>query len=136
MDKRLKKHSTILFYLILANFIAQIPYTIHLYGLPRLVAVTPGWLAMLVVFVLFVGGYVLLMRRNKLGYLLLLIFLLMEFIFYLFNEISGLIHGYGITYHVMHDDLLLKIVFLIGFINLFASGYFLFLLVYKRETFL
>lgn len=73
------------------------------------------------------------MKRKVLGYWLLFAFLLMEFLFYLYNETFGLVHGYGIPYHLLHDDPILKVVFLIGFLNLFASGYFLFLLLHKRE---
>lgn len=135
MSKNIQLQVYFLFTVILANFIAQIPYTIHLYGVQRLVALTPGWFAMLFVFLLFLFGFIFLMRKNILGYWILFSFLLMEFLFYLYNETLGFLHGYGIIYHLTHDDPLLKIVFLIGFLNLFASGYFLFLLLSKRLVF-
>lgn len=136
MSKNLSLQVYIPFSIILANFIVQIPYTVRLYGARHLVTLTPGWFAMVFVLLLFLFGFIFLLKKKVFGYWMLFAFLCMEFLFYFFNEISGLIHGYGITYHVMHDDPLLKIVFLIGFLNLFASGYFLFLLIYKKSAFL
>ncbi|HXS14847.1 MAG TPA: hypothetical protein VN711_01860 [Candidatus Saccharimonadales bacterium] len=107
-----------------------------MYEAQRLVTPAPGWLAMLFVLLLFLIGFIFLMKKKVLGYWILFLFLLMEFLFYAFNEILGLIHGYGIIYHLMHDEPILKIVFLIGFLNLFASGYFLFLLLWKRSIFI
>lgn len=45
-------------------------------------------------------------------------------------------HGYGLFFHLQNPDLLLKIVFAIGYINLFAAGYFIVLLLLKRDDFL
>jgi hypothetical protein len=66
----------------------------------------------------------------------MLIFLATEFLFYLWNTIGAVIHGYGLFFQLHNPDLLLRAVFAIGYINLFASGYFLCLLLFKRADFL
>ena len=45
-------------------------------------------------------------------------------------------HGFGLFFHLQSPDMLLKIVFAIGYINLFAAGYFLGLLLVRRGDFL
>jgi hypothetical protein len=127
----------ILFFLILANFIAQIPYYLHLYYNPNnVLAQAKGGLLLLFVFGVFLLASILLFKRQALGYLLMVIFLAVEFLFYLWNTIGEVIHGYGLFFHLNNPDLLLRAVFAIGYVNLFASGYFLALLLLKRARFL
>jgi hypothetical protein len=127
----------ILFLLILANFIAQIPYYLHLYYNPNnVLAQAKGGLIMLFVFGVFLLASILLFKRQALGYWLMVIFLAVEFLFYLWNTIGEVIHGYGLFFHLNNPDLLLRAVFAIGYVNLFASGYFLALLLLKRARFL
>ncbi len=124
----------ILFLLILLNFIMQIPYFIHLYytplhPLPDLKTSLPlGF-----VLALFLTGYILLTRHKKVGYWLLVVFLCLEFAFYLWNFVGTLIHGYPLFFQLNNPDIILRIVYSIGYINLFASGYFLFLLLNKKN---
>jgi hypothetical protein len=136
-NKSIRVQVIILFSLILANFIAQIPYYLHLYYKPYnfLAQVTAG-LPMIVVFAIFILASILLFKRTALGYWLMLIFLATEFLFYLWNTIGAVIHGYGLFFHLSNPDLLLRMVFAIGYINLFASGYFICLLFFKRSHFL
>ena len=63
----------------------------------------------------------------------MVVFLGVEFLFYLWNTLGEVIHSYGLFFHLANPDLLLKIVFAIGYMNLFASGYFLGLLLVKRN---
>jgi hypothetical protein len=88
------------------------------------------------VFAVFLFASILLFKRIVAGYWLMLIFLAVEFLFYLWNTIGEVVHGYGLFFHLQNPDLLLKTVFAIGYINLFASGYFLCLLLLKRARFL
>jgi len=136
-SKPIRIQVIILFLLILANFIAQIPYYLHLYYRPDnpLAHVTKG-LPLLVVFVVFLLASLLLFKRQALGYWLMVLFLAVEFLFYLWNTIGAVIHGYGLFFQLTNPDLLLRAVFTIGYVNLFASGYFLGLLLLKRESFL
>src|SRR5579884_4097473 len=136
-SKNIRIQVIILFLLILANFIAQIPYYFHLYYNPNnLLAEARGVLLMLFVFGIFLLASVLLFKRRVLGYWLMIVFLAVEFLFYLWNTVGEVIHGYGLFFHLSNPDLLLKVVFAIGYVNLFASGYFLGLLLVKRALFL
>lgn len=109
--------------IVLANYAAQIPYNLHLYGLTfnvrgvGLLAATLAW------FLIGVWGLV---RGSRVGYALLVSFLGAEFLFYFRNEILLISFGYGLPYHLTHGaDPLLWVVFLIGDINFVAAGYFL-----------
>ena len=120
--------------IILANFIAQIPYFFHLYyhkfsDLKRLLNMPMGS-----VFALFIIGYILFVMHKRSGYWLMILFLSMEFSFYLWGAIGSVRHGYGLFFQLHNPDLILRIIFAIGYLNLFASGYFLFLLLYKRNV--
>ena len=136
-SQKIRVQVIILFLLILANFIAQIPYYLHLYYNPNnLLAQAKGGLLMLFVFGVFLLASVLLFKRRVLGYWLMVMFLAVEFLFYLWNTIGEVIHGYGLFFHLNNPDPLLKAVFAIGYVNLFVSGYFLGLLLFKRVHFL
>ena len=136
-SKNIRIQVIVLFLLILANFIAQIPYYFHLYYNPNIMlAQAKGGLPLLFVFVIFLLASILLFKRQALGYWLMVMFLAVEFLFYLWNTLGGVIHGYGLFFHLTNPDLLLRAVFAIGYVNLFASGYFLGLLLLKRDRFL
>ena len=113
-SKNIRIQVIVLFLLILANFIAQIPYYLHLYYNPNnLLAQARGGLVMLFVFGVFLLASIL-----------------------LWNTLGEVIHGYGLFFHLTNPDLLLRVVFAIGYVNLFASGYFLGLLLLKRARFI
>lgn len=93
-SKNINIQIKILFGIILANFIAQIPYFFHLYyhnssDLKRLFNIP-----MVLVFALFIIAYMLFVNRKKTGYYLMILFLSMEFLFYLWNTIGSVIHGF------------------------------------------
>ena len=88
-SKNIRVQVIILFLLILANFIAQIPYYFHLYYNPNnLLAQAKGGLIMLFVFVIFLLASTLLFKRKAPGYWLMVIFLTVEFLFYLWNTLG------------------------------------------------
>ena len=60
----------------------------------------------------------------------------MEFFFYSWNLISQVITGLGLFFHLRELDPVLWLVFVIGYLNLFASGYFLLLLLKNRQAWL
>ncbi len=135
-NKNMKVQVVLLCLLILANFIAQIPYYLHLYYNPgNLLASAKGVLILGFVLAFFLLASFLLFKRTVLGYRLMLVFLSVEFLFYLWNTTVDVIHGYGPFYHLNNPDLLLRGVFAVGYVNLFASGYFLCLLLLKRTYF-
>ena len=135
--KSIRVQIIILFLLILANFLAQIPYYLHLYYNPNnLLAQLRGGYLLLIVFAVFLLASFLLFKRTVIGYWLMVMFLAVEFLFYVWNTLGEVIHGYGLFFHLNNPDLLLRVVFAIGYVNLFASGYFLGLLLLKRARFL
>ncbi len=126
----------ILFWIILANFIAQIPYFFHLYFRTQALSISlRSFLILGAVFAFFLAASILLFRGDKRGYPLMIAFLLVEFLFYLWGVFSSTIHGYGPFFQVYNPDLLLRIIFSIGYLNLFASGYFLLLLLLNKDFF-
>lgn len=136
-SKSIRIQVIVLFLLILANFIAQIPYYFHLYYNPNnLLAQARGVLIMSFVFMIFLLASLLFFKQKILGYELMVTFLAVEFLFYAWNTLSEVLHGFGLFYHLANPDLLLRAIFAIGYVNLFASGYFLCLLLLKRTRFL
>jgi hypothetical protein len=118
---------------VLANYLAQIPYSLHLYGLS---ASGRGALLLGATFVWFAAGTALLLRGRAIGYWLVLSFLVVEFVFYFRNEVLLIPAGYGLPYHLTHArDALLWVVFLIGDVNFLAAGYFVWFLVQRRFPF-
>lgn len=125
------------FGILLANFIAQVFYFYHLYytsqhPLPNL----SSSLLMGFVFAIFLASFSLSMKQHKAGVLALLAYLSVEFLFYLWNIIGAVLHGFGWFFHLREPDPILWLVFAIGYLSFFASGYFLVLLVvhYRRRS--
>ena len=125
-NPRIRIQVIILFLLILVNFIAQIPYYLHFYYNPNnLLPSAKGILLMLLILGIFLFASILLFTRKVLGYWLMVIFLTIEFLFYLSNVLVEVIYGAGLLYYLNNPNLLLRVVFAIGYLNLLASGYFL-----------
>ncbi len=125
------------FGLILINFIAQMPYFYHLYaGRQSLALDLRSFAVMGAVFAWFIGSAILLSRGRRSGYWLMVGFLATEFLFYLYNNIGSVRHGFGLFFQVDNPDLLLRMVYSIGYVNLFASGYGLALLIWQRNVWL
>lgn len=122
-----------LFAILLANFVAQVPYFYHLYYSPAHPLPDPrSALLMGAVFALFIGSFALLMLGQRAGYYLMLFYLALEFFFYLFNVIGGALHGYGLFFHLADRDPVLWAVYNWGYVSFFAAGYFLYLLLTRR----
>jgi hypothetical protein len=121
-SRRDRRHLQVLVAVVLANYLAQVPYELHLYGLAG--ADPRGVLLLGATFAWFAAGVALLLRGRTVGYWLLLSFLVAEFAFYFRNEILLIPAGYGLLYHLAHArDALLWVVFLIGDVNFVAAGY-------------
>ncbi len=127
----------ILFGIILTNFVAQVFYFLHLYYTPQHpFPELKSFLLLGSVFLLFLAGFTLLIKNKRAGFYLLALFLSLEFLFYLWNSIGQAVNGLGLFFHLRETDPVLWLVFLIGYLNLFASGYFLLLLVKNRQAWL
>ena len=121
----MKTHLSVLFWIVIANYLAQIPYSIYLYHTAWGTNIA-GALLLLATFLLFIIPYMLLRRGSAAGYAGLLIFLTIEFLFYLWNFAGSVLHGYPPFFHLANRNPILFTVFLIGYINFLAAGYFLY----------
>jgi len=90
---------------------------------------------MVSVLALFLASFFLLMTKHKIGFPLMLFYLSLEFFFYLWNIVtSGFHQGYGWFFHLREHDPVLWVVFAIGYLSFFASGYFLVLLLLRHKS--
>ena len=137
MNRTTRIQVWILFGLIMANFVAQVFYFFHLYYTPQQpFPELKSFLLLGSVFALFLLGFTLFIKNKRVGFYLLTLFLSMVFVFYLWNLIGQLVNGFGLFFHLRELDPVLWLVFLIGYLNLFASGYFLLLLLKNRQAWL
>ncbi len=126
----------ILALLILVNFAAQVPYFFHLYYRRQSPAISArSFLIMGAVLAFFATAAILLFKGQRFGYSLMLMFLSVEFLFYLLGVVESTLRGYGPFFQVDNPDIVLRIIYSIGYLNLFVAGYFLFLLLRHREAF-
>ncbi len=116
---------------VLANYAAQVPYALDLYGthvsLPGVVLLggTLAW---------FLAGVGLHRRGRPAGYWLLLSFLITEFLFYFLGQILPMTNGYGLVYVLVHArDPIVRSVFIVGDVNFIAAGCFAAYLAWHRR---
>jgi hypothetical protein len=111
-----------MFAVVVANYVAQIPYYLRLYYFPHH---TPpalaGTLALSATLAWFLAGFTLLLRRRVAGYWLTLSFLVTETAFYLYNQVSSILHGFPPLFHLANPDPILWTVFAIGYLNMVAG---------------
>ena len=130
-DVQNKTFLRILFFVVLANFLVQILYLIHQY---QGVASLAGSLLMMVVFAWFLAGYILLSKRTMKGFVIMLAFLITEFLFYLSTQVTQAVSGQGILLHVLRpSDPILFIVFGVGYANFVAAGFCIFYMTRHRQ---
>jgi len=104
---------------VAANYVAQVPYTFHLYGtaFSRSGAILLG--TTLVWLILAVG---LFLKGRSVGYWLLLGYAGAQSVFYFDTEVIGALQGYGLPYHLTQThDLILWVAFVCGDLNFSAA---------------
>ena len=121
---------------VAANYLAQIPYYLHLYYFPHHALPAPFGTSMLVAtFVWFLLGWLLLARRgSQAGFWLLLTFLLTEFAFYAANMANQVAHGFAPFFHLQNPDPLLLTVFAIGYLNMIGAFVFAVFLIARYRS--
>lgn len=82
---------------------------------------------------LFLAGFGLTLASKRAGFYLLAFYMALQFVFYLYNIVGGVLHGYGPFFHLSEPDPTLWAVFTVGYLSFFASGLFLWLLLAKRR---
>lgn len=117
-----------LFGVTVLNYLAQIPYYIHFYGIHH-VAPSPLGLTLLgLTFAFFLAGFVLTLRNRRSGWWLLLGFLALEFAFYVVHDLSG-----AFLQDLPVSDPLFLVVSLIGYLNTVGAFVYLIVLVRARH---
>lgn len=123
---KIVKHTLPLVLAVGINYAAQIPYYIHQYYIGQhLMPSFPGTALLLVTFLWFLVGYSLFIGGKKYGRGLLLSFLAAQIVFYGHAIVFGLINGSGIVAQLKTPSPFLFVIFLIGYINFVAAGYYL-----------
>ncbi len=129
----MKNNLYALFIIVIANYLAQIPYDYHLYGLRGISG--RGSLLLGGSLLLFIVPFILLLQKKLAGYYLMLFFLIIEFLFYLLNIISSAMHGHPPFFQLQNHDPILFTAFFIGYVNFIAAGYFLYYFLRNRHIF-
>jgi len=118
-----------------ANYLAQIPYYLHLYYLPHGLLPSASGVALLgFTCVWFLAGYIGLARGCVAGYWLLLAFLLVEVSFYLRGILIRVTNGYPAFQNMLTHDPILRVVFGIGYLNMVAGACFIVYMARHRRT--
>ena len=112
--------SRVLLVVVVANYLAQIVYYLDLYY-PQPPAIF-GTALLGLTLVWFLAGYVGARRGQWMGRVLLLTYLLAMVGFYVANTYKLLIHGYGLLWHFQQHDLPVRIVFALGYLNMFVGA--------------
>jgi hypothetical protein len=104
---------------VIANYAAQVPYTLHLYG----VAFSrSGALLLGVTLLWFVVALRLLLRGRRVGYWLLLAYAATQAVFYFNGEVILAFWGYGLPYHLSDTrDSIVWLTFIVGDLNFIAA---------------
>ncbi len=113
------------------NYVAQIPYYIHFYGVHGAAPSPLGVVLLALTFLLFLAGYVFTLQGRRLGGWLLLGFLVLEFAFYVLHNLSGAF----LKDLPLHDPLFL-VVSLIGYLNTLVALVFAVLMIRDHKVFL
>jgi hypothetical protein len=104
---------------VLANYVAQVPYALDLYGSrvsligATLLLATLGW---------FLVGLTLAVRRARIGSIVLLAYAAAQVAFYGATDLLGTLFGAGIPYQLLHArDAIVCMAFVAGDFSLVAS---------------
>ena len=121
----------ILFIITLINYIAQIPYYIHFYGVYHVAPAPFGTALLAFTLVFFLIGYWLTVAERPTGCWILLLFLITETAFYLLHNVSG-----AFLKDVPVNDPLFLTVSLIGYLNTIVPLIFLIAIIKEHKRFL
>ena len=120
----------VLFWVVVADYVAQIPYYLVNYYVPHRAAPTLSSVVLLgLTLAWFLVGYIGLRAHRRFGFWVLLSFLLIEGLFYLRTILFG-----AAAYQIANPNLVIKIVFLTGYVTGVVSlTYFVLLLVFRSR---
>jgi hypothetical protein len=111
---------TLYFGTVVANYLVQVPYTLHLYGLSFnrtgafLLGATLAW---------FIAAALRFRSGRRSGLWLLVAYALVQLVFYVDSEIVMAFVGYGLPYHLGHTgDPIVWMAFAIGDLNFIGAA--------------
>ena len=113
----------------LINYIAQIPYYIHFYFVHHAAPAPLGLLFLLATLVLFLVGYFFMLRAQRIGVWLVVLFLVLEFGGYLLHNLTG-----AFLQDLPLNDPLFFTVSLIGYLNFAVAFVYLVAMAIARRT--
>lgn len=117
-----------LFWITIANYIAQIPYYLYNYYFPYHILPTVSAAVLLgATLVWFLAGYFGTTNNWKYGSILLISFLSIETLFYLFSLVSG-----AFFFQMQNPHPIIRIVFVVGYISGAVAAYYVYRLVRLR----
>ena len=124
-----KPHSlAVLFWVTILNYVAQIPYYIHSYYIPYRVLPTLNGVVLLgLTLTWFLAGYFGVLKDYRYGYYFLLSFLGVETLFYAGSVASG-----AFLFQMQNPSLLIKSIFLMGYVSGAVSTYYAYNLIRRR----
>lgn len=118
-----------LFWVTIANYVAQVPYYFHNYYIPfHALPTFTGLILLAVTLVWFLVGYAGVCKGRSYGYYTLLSFLIVEALFYGLSLVSG-----AFLFQMQNPSLLIKAVFLMGYISGAVSAYYAYSLISRRS---
>jgi hypothetical protein len=102
----------ILFWVVIANYLAQIPYYLINYYFPSHLLPSPTAIILLgLTLVWFLAGFFAVRRRRAWGYWVLLSYLIVVVLFYLNSLIFGAAQA-----QILNPNPILKVVFIVGYV--------------------
>lgn len=119
-----------LFAVTMLNYLAQIPYYVHFYGVHHSAPSTLGVALLSGTCLVSLGGFFLALRNRRSGWWLLLGFLALEFVFYVVHNLSGAF----LQDLPLHDPIFL-VVSVIGYLNTVVALLALIVLIRTRRLF-
>jgi len=128
----MKNNLRILFWITILNYIAQIPYYLHNYYFPyHALPSLMGMVLLGITLVWFLLGYRGVQKRNQSGYYILLSFLIVEALFYLHAIVFG-----AFIFQIQNPSLIIKTVFLIGYVSGLVAAYNAYLLIRHKRAYI
>lgn len=121
----------VLFAITILNYLAQIPYYIHFYGVHHVSPSPVGMVLLACTLALFLAGYSFTLLNRRIGWWLLVAFLLLEFGFYLLHNLTG-----AFLQDLPINDPLFLTVSLIGYLNTIVALIYLIVMIRARKHFL
>jgi hypothetical protein len=121
----------VVFAITILNYLAQIPYYIHFYGVYHVYPSPLGVVLLACTLALFLAGYIFTLQKRRIGWWLLVGFLLLEFGFYLLHNLTG-----AFLRDLPVNDPLFLAVSLIGYLNTVVALISLIVMIRARKHFL